>query len=96
MEALAAKLVVLASDAGATSEQLKHGDSALIHGLDSEGRGDVKELAGNMCRVYTDKPLAQRLVKGGAVMVEQTLSPARVKKELAAALGFPFHLRAMF
>jgi len=90
LTAMAAGKPVLASAAGATTEQMKHGESALLHAVPAEGSGepqDIEELATHMCAVFEDSKLRKRLGDAARAHVREELGQSHLESALAEALG---------
>lgn len=89
LSAMAAGVPVLASNAGATAEQMQHGVTALVHAVPptKEGLQDVEQLAGHMCALVEDAQLRERLGAAAKAHVKEELGHLHLETSLVEAFG---------
>lgn len=89
LSAMAAGTPVLASNAGATAEQMQHGVTALVHAVPptKEEPQDVEELAGHMCAVVEGAELRKRLGAAAKAHVKEELGHLHLETSLVEAFG---------
>jgi glycosyltransferase involved in cell wall biosynthesis len=89
LSAMAAGKPVLASNAGATSEQMTHGVNALVHAVPAskEEPQDEEELAAHMCALVEDEVLRKRLGDSARYHVRTELGQLHLEMSLVEAFG---------
>ena len=89
LSAMAAGKPVLASNAGATAEQMTHGVNALVHAVPAsvEEPQDVGELAAHMCAIIEDAVLRERLSAAARAHVREDLGHLHIELALVEAFS---------